>query len=305
MGVPLLGDSMAFTKAVKTQAKLRLCLIGPAGSGKTYSALSIGTGLAKLLGKGKVALIDTEHGSASKYAGLFDFDTLQLDSFSAENYMAGIKDASGYDVLIIDSLSHAWSGIGGILDQKNVMDARGGNSFMNWGKLTPVLNRLVETILASDTHIICTLRSKMEYVQEKDDRGKVTIRKVGMQPVMRDGIEYEFDLVGDMDQDNNFMVSKTRCPELSGQVVKHPNGQISKALHAWLTDGSEAKAAPEAKASTDAYALLDEKGLKWLQKQTTKDGRWIKMGNMLNDGESLTVGGITIGRVKELMEASK
>jgi len=296
---------MAFTKAVKSKAKLRLCLVGPAGGGKTYSALAIGTGLAKKMG-GKVALIDTEHGSASKYAGLFDFDTLQLDEFTAENYIKGIKDAKDYDVLIIDSLSHAWSGIGGILDQKNTMDARGGNSFTNWGKLTPVLNRLVETILSSPTHIIATLRSKMEYVQDKDSNGKTTIRKVGMQPVMRDGIEYEFDLVGDLDVDNNFVVSKTRCPALNGKVVRHPNGEISQALWDWLSDGAEAPAPNEDDGIAAFNAEMVTKGqLTEVYKIASKDGRWLKMGGLLQPGEALKPGEISNGRLAQLLEESK
>lgn len=226
-----------FTKAVKTQAKARIGLIGPSGSGKTYSALR----LAKTLGE-KIAVIDSEHGSASKYADEFEFDTLTLETYHPQQYIDGIISAgqAGYDVLIIDSLSHAWAGTDGALELADRNATKyGGNRFAAWRDVTPLHNKLIEAILSSPCHVIATMRSKMEYVQTQDDKGKTVIKKVGMQPIQRDGMEYEFDIVGDLDLEHNLIISKTRCRHLDGAVVNKPGEQLAATVKAWLTDGVE------------------------------------------------------------------
>jgi hypothetical protein len=225
-----------FKRASKTQLKLRMALIGPAGSGKTYTALNIGQHLGE-----KVAVVDTEHGSASKYADLFTFDVLELESFHPQMYIDAIAAAeqAGYEVLIIDSLSHAWIGKDGALElvDKAAKRSRSGNSFAAWRDVTPLHNNLVEAMLAARLHLIVTMRSKMEYVQEKDEKGRTQIRKVGLQPVQRDGLEYEFDVVADLDTDNNLIIGKTRCPQLTGVVLPRPGRDIADMLNAWLTNG--------------------------------------------------------------------
>lgn len=239
--------TLQFKKATKTQGRLRMALIGPAGGGKTFTALRIATYLG-----GPIALIDTERGSASKYAGeplpdgsRFEFDVMEPDDFSPETYVAAIRaaESAGYRVLIIDSLSHAWMGKGGALEMVDRAAKRErGNSFAAWRDVTPMHNAMVEAIISARLHIIATMRSKMEYVQEKDEKtGKTVIRKIGLQPVQRDGLEYEFDLVADLDQDNNLIVGKTRCSRLSGMVIKRAGKEIAETLMAWLTDGAEAE----------------------------------------------------------------
>lgn len=230
---------MEFKKASKAQAKLRMAIDGPAGSGKTYSALM----LAKNLGS-RVALIDTERGSASKYADKFDFDVLELTTFSPLTYVDAIKAAvnAGYDVLVIDSLSHAWFGKDGALEQKDKAEARQKtpNGYTAWREVTPMHNALVDAILQAPIHVIGTMRSKMEYVQEKDGNGRTIIKKVGMAPVQRDGVEYEFDIVGDMSIDHVMTISKTRCDLLDGAVIAKPGAELAQTIKAWLTDGAEA-----------------------------------------------------------------
>jgi hypothetical protein len=229
---------MTFAPARKTQAKLRLALIGPAGSGKTYTALNV----AQHLGD-RVALIDTEHGSASKYADLFSFDTAVLDNYDPRNYVKCIREAetAGYQVLIIDSLSHAWSGKGGALElvDKAATASRSGNKFTAWGQVTPLHIDLIETMLGSNLHLIVTMRSKMEYVLETDSRGKQVPRKVGLQPIQRDGMEYEFDVVADLDADNTLSVSKSRCPALHAGRFPRPGADFAAPLIEWLSDGVE------------------------------------------------------------------
>lgn len=228
-----------FKKATKTQSKLRMALYGVSGSGKTYSALSIATGLG-----GRIALIDTERGSASKYAGRFTFDVLEMQPpFTPASYVQAIKaaEAEGYDVLVIDSLTHAWSGAGGALEMVDNAAARSSskNSYTAWRDVTPQHNALVDAILQVRCHVIATMRSKTDYVQERDERsGKMMPRKIGLAPVQRDGMEYEFDVMGEMDMGNNLIVQKTRCEELSGKVFSRPNGLVSDILRAWLSDGA-------------------------------------------------------------------
>lgn len=232
-----------FKKATKLQAKLRLALIGPAGSGKTYSALAI----AKHLGQ-KVAVLDTERGSASLYADLFDFDVMEITTFGPQAYIDAINAAqtAGYDVLVIDSLSHAWMGKEGILEMKDNAVKRGaGNDFTAWRDVTPAHNALVDAMLQADLHLIATMRAKTEYVMEKDDRtGKMVPRKVGLQPVQRDGLEYEFTVVGDMTPDNDLVIGKTRCYLLTGRVFNKPGEDVAAVLLGWLTDGTPPPPAP-------------------------------------------------------------
>lgn len=231
-----------FQKATTRQSRLRLALIGPAGSGKTYSALRIAQGIGA-----RVALLDTERGSASKYAGEFDFDVCTFEEdCHPEKYIEVIQAAADYDVLIIDSLSHAWIGPGGALELVDRANARSksSNSFAAWRNVTPLHNKLVNAILGARCHVIATLRSKMEYVQEKDDKGRVQIRKVGLQPIQRDGLEYEFDVICDLDTDHVLTVGKTRCSDVDGAVVVKPGPEFGQALARWLGQGAPAAPPP-------------------------------------------------------------
>lgn len=234
-----------FRPASKRQAKLRMALIGPSGSGKTYTALLVAT---HLVPDGRIALIDTERGSASKYADEFAFDVAELDSFHPQRYIEAIHAAeeAGYDVLVIDSLSHAWSGKDGALElvDRAAKRSPSGSSFGAWREVTPLHNALVDAILQSRCHIIAAMRAKMEYTQERDDRGRTVVRKVGLQPIQRDGLEYEFDVVGDLDQEHTLIVSKSRCKQLADAVIPRPGAQVAEVLRAWLADGISAEPAP-------------------------------------------------------------
>ena len=233
-----------FKKATKAQAKLRLGLIGPAGSGKTMTAIRIAHGLG-----GRVAVIDTERGSASLYAGErgLAFDVQELETYEADKFIHAIGEAeqAGYDVLIIDSLSHAWAGKGGILEfVDNAAKRSGGGSFAGWRDATPRHNQLVDAILGAKLHIICTLRSKVEHVIEQVN-GRTQVRKVGLQPVQRDGLEYEFTVVGDVNQEHELIVTKTRAAWLKDAIIREAGEELGKKLAEWLS-GGEAVAEPKA-----------------------------------------------------------
>lgn len=252
---------MGFTKATKKQAKLRLAISGPSGSGKTYTALA----LAMVLGK-KRGLIDTERGSASKYADIFSFEVSDIaPPFNPEKYISEIHAAeqAGMDVLIIDSLTHAWSGAGGVLEVVDQAATRAkGNTYAGWREGTPLQNKLIDTILQSPCHIIATMRAKTEYALETNDRGKVQPKKIGMAPIQREGVEYEFDVSAFMDVDNNFCVEKTRCPALTGKVFNKPGKDLAQILLNWLSDGAVAPVvgppSPAPMPSTGEPSSLDQ-----------------------------------------------
>ena len=235
-----------FKPAIRSQSKLRMTLDGPAGSGKTFSALRFAHALSN---SGRIAAIDTERGSMSKYVGeapdgiKWEFDVMELDTFSPERYTAAVEAAgkAGYAVLIIDSLSHAWEGVGGALDIKQ----RAGEAWSAWRHVTPIHNRMVDAILQSPMHVITTMRSRMEYVQETNHNGKIIIRKVGLSPIQRPGMEYEFDLVCDLDWAHILTVTKSRCPAVADKIVEKPGPEFMVPVLEWLGSGSSAGVHPE------------------------------------------------------------
>ena len=231
-----------FNKALKSQAKLRLGLFGPSGSGKTYTALQIASGLGK-----KIALIDTEYASASMYANIVPFDNCILTSFSPLKYIEAIQFAgkAGYDVVIIDSLSHAWSGKDGALEQVDnaARRSKSQNTYFAWRDVTPLHNAMIDAIKSCPCHVIVTMRSKTEYVIDSAG-GKSTPRKIGLAPIQREGMEYEFDLCGELDGEHFLNVSKTRFPELDGKSIAKPGRPLGEMLSAWLQEGVLAIASP-------------------------------------------------------------
>ncbi|MBZ4402012.1 ATP-binding protein [Myxococcus sp. AS-1-15] len=222
---------------------MRLALIGPSGSGKTYTALRIARGLVGPTGR--IAVGDTENESASKYADRFEFDTQPMTRFSPRDFIALIADAARekYDCLIIDSLSHAWMGRGGALEMVDQVakQSKSKNSFDAWRSVTPEHNAMVDALIRAPMHLIVTMRVKTEYVVEEVN-GKKTPRKIGLAPVQRDGLEYEFDVVADMDG-AELVVTKTRCPTLQKAVIIEPGEPLGETLGAWLTDGAATETA--------------------------------------------------------------
>lgn len=233
---------MAFQRAERKKAKARIGLCGPAGSGKTFSALKLAFGLG-----GKTAVIDTEHGSAELYSNLGEYDVATLrPPYEVKKYLDLIHEAeaAGYDNIIIDSLSHAWAGEGGLLDmQGKLADSGRGNGYTAWRQVTPLHNALIDAMLSSPCHIIATMRSKTEYVLETNSKGKQEPRKVGMAPVQREGMDYEFTLVFEISQANHTAsTSKDRTDLFNGfcEVLSEDHG---KKIADWLNDGVEDKTA--------------------------------------------------------------
>jgi len=210
-----------FNKASKKKQKLRILIESPSGHGKTYSALRLAKGLG-----GKIAVIDTEHGSASLYADKFDFDVCELNPpYSPNNYILTINEAekAGYDVCIIDSLSHEWSGQGGCIE----MQSKLGGRFTDWATVIPQHIKLIERILDSKMHIICTARTKSDWSMEINEKGKVMPQKVGLKTEQRDGTDFEFTTVFRLNPNHIASCTKDRTGLFDGlnEMIDESFGQ--------------------------------------------------------------------------------
>jgi AAA domain len=232
---------MTFRKAERKRSKLRLAICGPAGSGKTYSALLIAQGLVP---EGRIALIDTERGSGELYSALTGYYVATLNPpFTPHRYTVLIHEAeqAGHDVLIIDSLSHAWEGEGGCLEMhdKATAASRTGNSYTAWREVTPQHNTLVEAMLQSPCHVITTMRSKTAYDLVEDGKGGKKPIKVGLAPVQRPGMEYEFTLILDLSIEGHIATAtKDRTSLFDGQHFV-PTPATGEALRQWLESGKD------------------------------------------------------------------
>lgn len=251
---------MEFRKAERKKARARCAICGPAGAGKTHGALLLASGLGE-----KILLIDTESGSGDLEVGkpgIPDYFIATIEPpFDPAKYISIIKEAEKeMDVIIIDSLSHAWAGSGGLLDQQGKISDRGTNSFAAWRQITPKHNSLVDTMLQSSAHIIATMRSKQEYVLEEDSRGKKAPRKVGLAPVQRDGLEYEFTIVFDVDQKTHTaMATKDRSSLFPADEMFKIGKATGDSISNWLSSGAEAVAQePEAEVAEPESATEPE-----------------------------------------------
>lgn len=232
---------LTYERATKTKSKLRMAFTGPAKSGKTYTALVLATALVDAEG-GTIGLIDTEHGSSRKYADIFAFDIMELEEFHPNSFIEGIEvfEAARHAVVILDSLSHAWIGKRGVLELHDDATAasRSKDSYISWRTITPLHRALIDKMLSANCHIIATMRSKMAYLRDTDDRGKTTIRKVGLAPVQRQGMEYEFDILAEMHHDHRIVIGDTRCPTVDGKTQMKPDAAWFQPILDWL-DGEE------------------------------------------------------------------
>jgi len=229
---------MQFAKAERKKSKLRLALAGPSGSGKTYGALLVAKGLG-----GKIAVIDTEKGSASLYSDLVDFDVLELEPpYSPSNYVSAVKLAEkcGYDVVIIDSITHEWTGSGGCLEmnEETAKAKYRGNTWSAWNDTKAKHRVFIDALLSCQAHIIVTMRSKTETAQVEVN-GKKQVQKLGMKSEQNDGIEYEFTTVLDLIHDGNFALpSKDRtglfAPDCNPFKLSE---DIGRKLAEWLDSG--------------------------------------------------------------------
>lgn len=245
---------LSLNKARRAKAFLKLGISAPSGGGKTLGALLIGYGLMKekhpkesdAFRWGKIAIIDTENGSGELYVGsevagirIGEYNAITLEApFLAEKYTQAIElcEQAGMEVCIIDSSSHLWSGAGGLLEQQQIKAKQSGNSYTAWRDITPQHNEFVEKMLQTPLHVIATMRAKQEYVQEKNDKGKTTVRKLGLEPEQRKGLEYEFTTFFEIDSDHMAFGAKDRTSLFDGKQFKI-NPKVGETLMKWLDGG--------------------------------------------------------------------
>jgi hypothetical protein len=228
-----------FKKATKAQAKLRAAIFGPSGAGKTFTSLRVAAGLAG--DAGRIAVIDTERGSASKYSDRFAFDVLELEDQTIQGYVDAIRLAAeeGYAVLVIDSLSHGWQTL--LEEVEKLAKAKyRGNTWSAWSEGTPLQRKLVQAILTFPGHVLATMRSKTEWTTVDDGRGKKSPQRVGLAPEQGKGVEYEFDLLVEISTEHIANVIKDRTGKFQDKLIDKPDERFGRELAAWLADGTPA-----------------------------------------------------------------
>jgi ABC-type oligopeptide transport system ATPase subunit len=258
---------MAFRKAVKRNARARVALIGPAGSGKSLTGLILARALAGPAGT--IAAVDTESESLSKYSDEHNFDVDELTSYSPQSFIDAltVAEKARYDVFMCDSFSHFWMGKDGTLEFVDSATARNkakGNydGMSGWKDFSPVEREMFARIRSSPCHIILTMRTKTDYEEVTDEKtGKKKRVKIGLAPVQRAGLEYELDLVGYMTDENEFITDKTRCKAFSKQVIREPQAKDFAPFIQWLAGSM----LPEAELTDHLGAIAtasDELGLR-------------------------------------------
>lgn len=234
---------MQIRKAERRKAKLRVGIFGPSGSGKTMSALKMARGMASSWDK--VCIIDTEHGSGEMYSHLGEYNVLQIEKpFSPERYMEAIAAAveAGMEVIIIDSITHEWTGEGGILDLSDQLSRDARNSYTVWAKLTPRHNRFIERILEAPCHVICCGRSKQDYTLNQVEKNGKTINvpeKVGMKAMTREGFDYEMTLAFDLTIKHYATSTKDRTGLFQDQPEFIIDEEAGKKLMEWGDSGQD------------------------------------------------------------------
>lgn len=222
---------MVLRQAQRSATKIKMEIQGPSGSGKTMGALRLAYGITG--DWSKIAVIDTENGSADLYSHLGEYNVLTLTpEFSPEKYVQAIQtcEKAGIEVCIIDSTTHAW---------ENLLAYHAslpGNSFANWGKVKPRAKKMLDTILQSQMHIISTTRVKQDYVLNVKN-GKNVPEKVGLKSVQMEGVDYEYTIVFDLDLNHNAKSSKDRTELFMDRPEFQLNEEVGKEIKNWCNNG--------------------------------------------------------------------
>ena len=266
--------SFLSSDAVREGILLRLGLCGPSGAGKTHTALMLATRMQEKLNTGPIYVIDSENRSALRYAYSprtkrgFRFKHVPMpeDDYSPAAYMAALDhcETQGAGIVVIDSLSHVWNGINGVLEMADSITekSRTKNGFSEgWRVMSPVYTRLIQRLIHAGVHTIFSVRAKTEYEMQKDERsGKIQPVKIGLAPVLREGFEFEVDLWGDLSVPNNDLtVSKTRIDTVAlGEVVRKPGAEFADTIIDWMAD---AEPTVGARSLGEAIIVATAKGL--------------------------------------------
>jgi hypothetical protein len=293
---------MAFVlePAVKEQAKARWVLEGPAGSGKTFTALSIASGLGDT-----IAVIDTVQRQSLVFADRFKFDVLHMsDNFHPEQLIEALGTCCAYDTTIVDTLSSFWSGPLGMLEQVDLRsDGRSGGTFSNgWKEMGPIERKMVEAMLAHAGHLILTLRVKTEWVVQPGPDGKYTPRKMGTKPDQREKLDYEMGIVSTLDSEHTLRFTKSPYAGFDGRIVERPTEELGREYRVWLEDGKAPVTVWELRDEVFEAKTPDE--LRELRAKALYLNKW--NAPMTDEhGEPSTLGDIATRLLRDMIAAAK
>jgi hypothetical protein len=278
-----------FRPAAREAVKARIALHGPSGSGKTYTALALATNLAD-----KVAGIDTERGRMREHQRRFKFDHFAPDRFDPRDLtkLLAIAGNHGYGAVVIDSLSHYWMGSGGALEFVDAHEGKTGGKFSaGWKEFRPIENAMLEAIMSYPGHVIATMRVKTAYVVETQN-GKAKPVKVGLKPEQREGVEYEFSIVGELSRDHILTVTKSTCEDLMDAQIDKPGAEMAQVIAEWCSDGTPSPDAIEYRdrALDTSLAFADIRGLY----DEVKARRMLGAAIIDNHGDDTTLGELIV-----------
>jgi hypothetical protein len=248
---------MAIKKATRERVRLSALLEGLSGSGKTLTAFIIANAIVKKYG-GRIGVIDSQGGQSLAYADAplpngdtNEFDIIELADGHPNGYVAAINEfeaTKDHRVIIVDSLTHAWTGKNGLLELKDKAEGKGPQP---WAQVTPIMNRLIDKIITCQAHLVATVRVKSETIWEKNAEGKTEGHKVGLKAVQKEGLEYEFQVYGSLDEANTLRVHNARgIQALHGAVLHKPDGDLTRPILEWLETGKSADDAPKVRIAT-------------------------------------------------------
>lgn len=277
-----MAETFEIKRAERRQARLRLAVCAASNGGKTWTSLLLAFGLVEQLiargvlagpVEGKVGLVDTERKSAQLYAHVGPFDTIELGPpHSVERYVGALQalERAGCVVIILDSISHAWVGQGGVLALLTRFEA--GERFSAFNTtINPAQDEFVDSMLRSPCHIVATMRSKTAWVLEdrENRQGRMvkTPRRIGMAPIQRPGIEFEFTTLLDLDTETHqARVLKNRCPVFEQWVPKVITREHGRQLADWLLDGVPAPMEPISGTPLDRARAVAEAALRAIER---------------------------------------
>jgi hypothetical protein len=286
-----------FRPAAKEAVKARIALTGPSGSGKSFTALTLATYLAD-----RVAAIDTERGRLKEHQRRFKFDHFAPDRFDPRDLtkLLAQAGAAGYGAVVIDSFSHYWMGSGGALEFVDANTKPGGNKFSSgWNEYRPIENAMLEALMSYPGHVIVTMRVKTAYVVETNAKGKSEPKKVGLKPEQREGVEYEFSIVGEMDRDHVLRVTKSTCEDLMDAEISRPGADTAAIIAEWCSDGTPTMDALQYR-DTALEPTMTVADLRKLHAEV-KDRRMLGAAVIDEHGDDTTLGAmiVRLGREKQ------
>lgn len=256
-------------KATRERIAVKIALMSPSGGGKSYSALRLATGMVNEMKKtntlngtnSKILFANTEGPRGRYYADEFNYDIVDLEPpYNPELFIDLINYAvdEKYSVLIIDSSSAEWEGRGGCLE----LQQQAGGKYQDWKFVSPRHEKFIDTLAYSPIHVIATMKGKDQYEVEKDDRGRVSVKKLGVGAAQRNGFEFYFTTTFNIDRDSHMAKCEkdnTHIFEKSGATILDES--YGEKIIQWANSGESenvtSKRFSENKSATPAESVTE------------------------------------------------